>query len=129
MLDKNDIQQIGAIVKENIEESNKKLTHEIVLQVGEMIEQNVLPQIDKLSSDLAEAKSDLTDVKKIITTLPNRDDLSRGLADVKGVVVAQLRREDEKVNLLIKFLREKNILTEEQWKTLSALQVFPMIEI
>lgn len=125
MLDKNDLNQIGTIIKEN----NKELTKEIVLQVGEFIVDRVLPQIDELSSDLVEVKSDLAEVKKTVTTLPNRDELARGLAEMKGESVTLVRKEDEKVDLHIKFSHENKVLTEEQRKALSAVRVFPMVEI
>mgnify|MGYP001605371623 FL=1 len=68
-------------------------------------------------------------MKKTVTTLPDNDDLDLVAADVKGTIVAKLRTEDDKVNLLIKFLKESKVLTEEQWKALRALQVFPTVEI
>ncbi len=125
MLDQNDLKQIGTLIKEN----NKELTKEIVLQVGEFITDRVLPQIDELADNLVEVKKDLTEVKKTVTTLPDKDHLDRVAADVKGTIVAKLRTEDDKVNLLIKFLKESKVLTEEQWKALRALQVFPTVEI
>ena len=140
MLDQNDLKQISTIVKENVEENNKKLTKDIVgqvvLEVGEFITDRVLPQIDELADDLAEVKkdlsevkNDLTEVKRTVTTLPDKDHLDRVAADLKGTIVAKLRTEDDKVNLLIKFLKESKVLTEDQWKALRALQVFPSIEI
>lgn len=141
MLDQNDIKQIGTLlegteqklttlvekteerltkfVQEELEENNKKLTKEIVgqvvLEVGEFITDRVLPQIDEISTT--------------ITTLATKDDLTRGVTDIKGTLVAQLRTEDQKVNLLITFLKEKNVLNDQQWKALKELQVFPAVEI
>lgn len=144
MLDQNDIKQIGTLlegtegklkefVREEFKKNNKELTKEIVgqvvVEVGEFITDRVLPQIDELADGLAEVKQELTEVKKTITTLPTKDDLDRVAADVKGTIVAKLRTEDDKVNLLIKFLKEGNVLTEEQWKALRAFHVFPSIEI
>ncbi|MDO8581701.1 MAG: hypothetical protein Q7S16_02390 [bacterium] len=142
MLDQNDLKQIGTVIKENnkeltkditkdimgqvgilIAENNKELTKEIVGQVrvelGEFITDNVLTAIDDAEERLSEK----------INTLPTKDDLVRVVASAQGEVVAQLRREDEKVNLQTRFLKEANVLTDEHCKALRALQVFPSIEI
>lgn len=60
--------------------------------------------------------------------LEQNDITTRQTAEVKGAVIALLRKEDEKLNLLIRFLREQKILTDEQWKQLLVLQVFPALE-
>lgn len=137
MLDQNDFKQISTVVKENIEENNKKLTKEIVGQVmvgvGEFITENVLTAIDdveeRLSKRLGALETKMNTLGTKMNTLPDKDDLDRVAADVKGTIVAKLRTEDDKVNLLIKFLKEGNVLTEEQWKALRAFHVFPSIEI
>lgn len=135
MLDQNDIKQIGTVIDERLQKAESRIddrfkkaedriiertTIAVVTQVGEFIEQNILPAIDTLIEEK------LTDK---LRPLPDRDFITRQTSEVKGTIVAQLRKEDEKVNLLIKFLKEKNILNDDQQKALRELQVFPSIEI
>mgnify|MGYP001558014409 CR=1 FL=1 len=68
MLDQNDLQQIrgivreevGIIVRDDVGLMIQKSEERIILQVGEMLEQNVLPQLDHLSKEMCDVKSYLT---------------------------------------------------------------------
>jgi len=93
MLEEKDYNKIGEIVEEKVEKTfddrTNKLEERIVLQVGEVIEDNILPVLDNLD--------------KKIDTLPDKAYLDDKLADLEGVTVVRQRKEDQKVNLLIKF--------------------------
>lgn len=86
------------------------LEKRIITHVGEMVEQSVLPAIDKLS-------------KKIDRQL-DKLYLSDKLADLQSNVSIRQKKKDEKVNLLIKFLKIRKVLTRSQVETLEAFEVF-----
>ena len=105
-------QRITAHTDEKITAAEQRITSSVVLQVGEVIEQNILPAIDR--------------IEKKVDAFP--EILAKESASIKGSLTAKLRTEDEKVNLLISYLRKQNILTEDQWAELHALEVFPSLE-
>lgn len=95
------------------EQDFKKIGEEL----GKVIEQNITPALDGLDKRLAWVESNMV----------TKDDLSKGLADLKGNIVLKLRDEDKKVNLLIKLLQERNLLKEEDVQILKQIEVFPQL--
>ena len=115
MLDQNDIKQIGAIIKGN----NKELVKEIVVQVGEMLEQQVLPQMSALDEKV-------TGLEGKIIGLPDKNYLDEKLADLKGGLVARARRQDEKVNSTLDLLQEKGTFIQKDVRRIKQeFQIFP----
>jgi len=53
------------------------------------------------------------------------DGMDDKLADLKGDMIVAMRKEDYKVTELIKMLRQKEILNENESRTLLNLQPFP----
>ena len=53
------------------------------------------------------------------------DSMDDKLADLKGDIIVAMRKEDYKVTELIKMLRQKEILNENESRTLLNLQPFP----
>lgn len=84
MLDANDLRQIGELLVENnkvlkVEIKNEivpEIVDQIVGQVGEMLEQNMFPQFDKLDARIT----------KIETTMVTKDYLDEKLGKVNGKI-------------------------------------------
>ena len=55
MLDQNDLQQIKEIVKETVQESEKR----VIYAVGEMVEQQILPRLDHLEQEVDHIKAQM----------------------------------------------------------------------
>ena len=89
-------------------------------EVGKVIEQNITPVLNGFDKRLIKIESNMT-------TLATKDDLSRGVASIKGDLTLKLRDEDKKVNLLIKLLQERNLLKEEDVQLLRQIEVFPQL--
>lgn len=92
MLTKEDLKQIGTLLTDN----NKVLKAEIVASegriiegVGEMIEQNVLPEIEKVRVRVESIDARLT---KVETTMVTKDYLDEKLANTRGDLVAYDRK-------------------------------------
>ncbi|MDO8582002.1 MAG: hypothetical protein Q7S16_03940 [bacterium] len=143
MLDQNDLKQIGAVIDDRLQKAEGRIDDRfkkaedrivertvtaVVTQVGEFIDQNVLPAIDTLIEEKLETKLEEKFEEKL-TPLPDRDFITRQTAEVKGEFIAKLRKEDEKVDLHIKFSHENKVLTDDQRTRLGALHVFPSIEV
>ncbi|MBI4276438.1 hypothetical protein HY629_01215 [Candidatus Uhrbacteria bacterium] len=83
MLDQKDIQQIGNVLDERL----KKSTSDIVVGVGEMLEQNVLPQIDGVVQRLDKIGARLdtveTRITKVEATMVTREYLDERLGRLK----------------------------------------------
>lgn len=114
MLDQNDIQKIGELLEKT--ESN------VVIKVGEVIEQNVLPAIDAVDKSLNDR---IDSLGKRVANLPDKAYIDDKFADLEGTTVVRQRKEDQKVNLLIEILRQKDVLADQEVDMLSEIEVFP----
>ncbi|OGG87614.1 hypothetical protein A3B87_00660 [Candidatus Kuenenbacteria bacterium RIFCSPHIGHO2_02_FULL_39_13] len=104
--------------KKLFEQEGKKLEDRIITQVGEMIEQNISPI-------LCDHTNRLDKLEKKINNLPDKLYLSDKFADLQANVTSRQRKEDEKVNLLISFLKKRKVLVDREVEILEAIEVFP----
>lgn len=123
MLEQQDYQQLKQIVNEEsrkvfqaegkklFDEEGKKLEDRIIIKVGEMINDNVLPILDELRADLYR--------------LPDKSFISDRLIDLKGDTIVHQKKEDDKLNLLIKFLKDKKNLLKSEVEMLESFKIFP----
>ncbi len=129
MLDDQDIKKIGDIIDEKVrpivKAEIKASEDRIIVAVGEMLEQNVLPTIDTLGVRLDDMGVRLDDMQKTISNLPNKDYLDAKLADREGDTVVRQKEQNQKVNLAIDFLGKKKVLGEQELQQQNAIQVFP----
>ena len=96
--------------------------------MGEVLSENVIPALDQLNTRVDNLDNKFGNVEKKVNRMPDRDDLDRAVGELKGSYTQKLRTEDQKVNLLIKFLQEKKVLETEHVAQLKELQIFPAIE-
>lgn len=108
MLEEKDIQKIGE-------------------EVGKVIEQNISPMFERLDERVTILDDRLSNLEKTVANLPTKAYLDDKFADIEGVMVVRLRKEDQKMNLLISFLAEKNVLGKREIEELKKLQVFPVL--
>src|SRR3989338_7568917 len=94
MLDDQDIKKIGDIVKEQITGSEGR----VIEAVGEMVEQNITPALDKIHERLDTIEGQITTIKADMVTKSYLDDK---LADHSGEVVLREKKLDQKVNLVV----------------------------
>jgi len=93
MLDQNDLQQIKEIVKETVQESEKR----VIFAVGEMVEQQILPRLDHLEQEMERLKTDMAALRKDVTRLDSqmvtKEYLDKKLADEFSDFYNRLKRE------------------------------------
>lgn len=106
--------RVGPIIDARLKASEDR----IITAVGEMLEQNVLPILDKMDVRM-------DDMQKTIANLPDKAYLDHKLADAKGEIVIREKKQDHKVNLLIEMQHRKRLLEDEEVRQLNAIQVFP----
>ncbi len=94
----------------------------IGVEVGKVIEQNILPVLGGVQQDVATLKTDVAYLKSQMVTKSYLDDK---LAELEGSVIVRQRKEDHKVNLLVELLRRKSILQDDDVRQLQEIQVFP----
>ena len=82
-------QEVGKIVAD----AEERIVTRITTSVGEMIEDNILPQFDELREDIAEIKTDVSALKADVTEL--KQDVTGLKQDVAGLKsdVAVLQRD------------------------------------
>ncbi|MAG11836.1 MAG: hypothetical protein CMI52_03445 [Parcubacteria group bacterium] len=97
--------------------------------MGEVLSENVIPALDQLNTRVDSLEKKFDDLDKKVNRMPDRDYIDRAVAELKGSYTQKLRTEDQKVNLLIKFLKEKDVLGTEHIAQLKELQVFPALEL
>ena len=88
-------------------------------------------------TDLQEAKTELRgEMSKMKTELRGEmskmktellDAMDDKLSDLKGDLVILMRKEDRKVANLVNLLKNKRVISEEEAKTILALEPFPQI--
>lgn len=90
MLDKNDLQQIKEIVKETVQESEKRVTSTIIAAVGEMVEQQILPRLDHLEQETKRLRED---VNRLESQMVTKEYLDQKLATEFSNFYTRLKRE------------------------------------
>jgi len=128
MLEENDINKIGEIVQESLKGTEKRINDRlvhlegsegrIIEAVGEMVEQNIMPVLDKMGVRM-------DDMQKTIANLPDKDYLDKKIAILSGEVVVREKKQDQKVNLVIDALDEQHVVQENRMKAIRAIHVFP----
>ncbi|OGQ44558.1 MAG: hypothetical protein A3H42_06165 [Deltaproteobacteria bacterium RIFCSPLOWO2_02_FULL_46_8] len=93
MLGQNDLQQI----KEIVQDSEKRVTSNIISAVGEMVEQQILPRLDQLEQELGRLSREVDILRRDITHLDSqmvtKEYLDKKLADEFSDFYMRLKRE------------------------------------
>ncbi|MCX6714559.1 MAG: hypothetical protein NTX72_01965 [Candidatus Uhrbacteria bacterium] len=88
MLTKEDLGQIREVVSDVVEASEKRVTKTIILAVGEMIDQNILPQFDELHEEIKEIKQEMRGMNaKMVTKGALEDRLTDFRLSIVGSAV------------------------------------------
>ncbi len=69
MLTKEDLGQIHSIVSDVVVASEKRVINTIIEAVGEMIDQNILPQFDEIHEEIGGIKQDIKELKQDVSVL------------------------------------------------------------
>jgi len=144
MLDQRDLTQVGNLLKENSEvlrkemkensevlrkemkENNTVLVKEIVAQVGEVLKQQILPQISTLGERLDSLEVKVDSLEKKVTNLPDKSYLDDKIADLKGELVVKMKRGNEKADFTVGLLHERGVFTEDDVRRIQKeFQIFP----
>lgn len=102
MLEEQDFEKIGKLIKE----SEERIVDNVIGQVGDMIEQNVLPQFKSLEDKLA-GLADKASVNKMIDASVERD-----------------QRLNQKIDTMTGFLAQKKVLETSEVSQLQSIKVF-----
>jgi chromosome segregation ATPase len=80
-------------------------------------------ELKKLKEDLEAKMATKEELKK--TELGLKDHIDDKLADLKGDLTILMRKEDHKLLYLVKLLKEKNVISDEEVKELINMEPFP----
>ncbi len=69
MLTKEDLGQIREVVRDEVVTSEKRVIKTIIEAVGEMIDQNILPQFNEIHEEIKELKQDVHILKQDVSVL------------------------------------------------------------
>lgn len=82
-------------------------------------------RFQKLESDVSELKGDVNKIKATMVTKDYFDEkLTDKLADWRGDIVVLVRKEDHKLEALVKSLAQKSLITDDEAKTVLMLEPF-----
>ena len=95
--------------------------NEILEAIGEF-SNRVDQRLDSIEVDISSMKGDIIQIKSVMVT---KDYLDDKLLDLRGDMVVMMRKEDEKVKLLVNLLNKKNVLSDTEAKSIFALEPFP----
>jgi len=87
------------------------------MEIAELLETQITPQFEELRSEMAKMRSEMV----------TKSYLDDKLADLEGGMVSNLRKEDNKVNKLLKLLETKSILSGEEVRSFDEYQLFPRL--
>ncbi len=128
MLEEKDLKKIKRIMNDEIDDLAIKI---------------IKPSFDKIDKHFIKVENRLDGVENRLDGVENRLDgvenrldgvennmvtksyLDDKLSDLEGSVIVRQRKQDKKVELLIEFLKNKNILKKEEIKMLKEFQIFP----
>ncbi|MBU4512495.1 hypothetical protein KKD19_04635, partial [Patescibacteria group bacterium] len=82
----------------------KTLRKDLVADINNLLENNIMPALDQVDTDIAR--------------LPNKEYIDNKLFDLKGEIILLHRKEEERFDLLVSFLREAKVLSDVQIKKL-----------
>lgn len=100
-------------------QSEKPLTKK---DLAEFTEEVLLPAVEKIIDERIEAKVLGMLNKAKLELMDHFDDK---IADLRGDIILLLRKEDRRFWKLTEILRQKNILNEDDVKTIGELALFP----
>lgn len=69
MLTKEDLGQIREVVRDEVTTSEKRVIKTIIEAVGQMIDDNILPQFDEIHEEIKEIKQDIVEIKEDIVEI------------------------------------------------------------
>ncbi len=102
--------------------------NEILEAIGEF-SNRVEQRFDKIEDRLGSVENRLEKVEnklgKVEAVMVTKDYLDDKLLDMKGDMVVMMRKEDEKVKMLVQILQRKNLLNDAEAKLIFALEPFP----
>ena len=114
MLEEKDLKKIKRIMNDEIDDLAIKI---------------IKPSFDKIDKHFIKVENRLDGVENRLDGVENnmvtKSYLDDKLSDLEGSVIVRQRKQDKKVELLIEFLKNKNILKKEEIKMLKEFQIFP----
>lgn len=81
MLTKEDLGQIREVVRDEVTASEKRVTKTIIEAVGNMIDDNILPQFDEIHGEIKEIKQDIVEIKQEMRSMNAKMVTKGGLED------------------------------------------------
>ncbi len=81
MLTKEDLGEIRNIVETSEKRVAETITKTIITAVGEMIDQNILPQFDELHEEIFGVKKEISEIKQELRTINAKMVTKGGLED------------------------------------------------
>ncbi|MEK7158199.1 MAG: hypothetical protein AAB733_01330 [Patescibacteria group bacterium] len=116
MLTKEDLKQISQLIYQN---------------VGQIIEEHVNPQFDKVweKFDSVDERFDSINdrLNRIEATMVTKDYLDEKLANLRGDLIEIDRKEEQKINGLVSVLVHNKTVSPRQARSLDPFNVFPRL--
>ncbi|PWB38392.1 MAG: hypothetical protein C3F02_03495 [Parcubacteria group bacterium] len=79
-----------------------------------------------LENELSGVKNDLSGVRGFLTRVVTKDYLDEKLQDLRGDLMLIIRTEDKKIGSVIKLLENRKVITKKDYRSLLALEPFPV---
>ncbi len=110
------------------EEMTSKEVLDVVIELRDFIGENMVTKDDlknfATKDDLKNfaTKSDLSALQNDLTNF-----IDRKIFDLRGDIIAVIRKEDDKVLKLVEILKNKAVLTEKDARAVMSLEPFPKL--
>ncbi len=122
MLEEQDLQKIGKLITD----SEKRIVENVVVQVGELLETNLLPDLHELKvdvkglkGDVQTLKGDVKEVKETMKTLADKASINR----MMDQSIERDQKLDVKIHTMGDFLAKHQTLSAGEIASLHAIKV------
>lgn len=107
----------NAKTDKKLAEQEEKIPGKIREEIVDLMENSIAPQFDELRSGITKIRSEMV----------TKDYLDNKLADLEGGTISRLRKEDNKIDKLLKILEAKSILSSDEARSFDEFKVFPRL--
>ncbi len=87
--------------------------------------QGVAEEFKVVNKRLDGLEKTVGNLEKTVANLPDKAYLSDKLADIEGPMVSRTRKQEERFNLLVEFLKSGRALSQDQAQRLAQFEIFP----
>ncbi len=126
---KQDFVQMEQSLEQRLEEKMHTIIDDMVRDVMLPAFAGLESRLDKVESRLDGVENRLSGIDRKLTTMPDRDDLDRIIANVNGETILKFRKQQQQISLIADDLHDADIFTDLHVSEIKKLDIFPSLRV